>query len=256
MRRLLIDLESMVVQLETDAGVTQAPLGSPDGFRIVSDAWLRSGWDTKYVYAFSWLGRPVIQLPEDLIRLQEVIYELRPDLIIETGVAHGGSLVFSASICHALGSGRVLGVDIEIRAHNRAAIEAHPLSSLITLIEGNSIDPTVVQSVRSQVRPGDRVLVLLDSNHARDHVAAELEAYGPLVSVGSYAIVMDGIMEKLVGAPRSQGDWSWNNPRQAVLDFVARHPEFALAEPTWPFNEGIVDSRVTYWPDAFVRRLS
>ena len=113
-------------------------IGTPEAFALLSRLWLRAGWDTKYVYSFSWLGRPMIQLPEDMLRMQEVIYQVKPDVIIETGVAHGGSLVFHASLCHAMGRGRVIGVDIEIRPHNREAIEAHELFDLITLIEGDS----------------------------------------------------------------------------------------------------------------------
>lgn len=254
MRRLVVDFERESVEVEDGAGSRSMPLGSSEGFRAVSDAWLRAGWDVKYVYGFTWLGRPMIQLPEDMIRLQEVIYQVKPDVIIETGIAHGGSLVFSASLCRLIGRGRVVGIDIEIRPHNREAIETHPLHSLITMIQGSSVDPEVVRQVRDQVRPGDTVLVLLDSNHARAHVLAELEAYGPLVTPGSYIVAMDGIMEKVVGAPRTEPDWAWNNPRQAALQYAANHSEFAVEEPVIPFNEGSVRTRVTYWIDAFLRR--
>ena len=159
----------------------------------ISDIWLRAGWDNKYVYSFTWMGRPIIQLPEDMIRLQEVIYEVRPDVIVETGVAHGGSLVFYASLCKAMGRGRVIGVDVEIRPHNRAAIEAHALFPLITLIEGSSIEPQIVEEVKSLIKPDEKTMVVLDSNHEKQHVLAELRAYSPIVSVGSYIVAMDGI---------------------------------------------------------------
>src|SRR6478735_3884327 len=146
------------------------PLGSREGFKIISDIWLKSGWETKYVYSFSWMGRPIIQLPEDMIRIQEVIYAIKPDVIIETGIAHGGSLVFYASLCKAMGRGRVIGIDIEIRKHNRAAIEAHPLFDLITLVEGSSIDPAVVGQVRELLRNGETALIVLDSCHTKEHV--------------------------------------------------------------------------------------
>lgn len=229
-------------------------IGSPHAFRILSRLWLRSGWDAKYVYSFTWLGRPVIQLPEDLLRIQEVIFTSQPDLIIETGVAHGGSLVFYASLCKALDKGRVVGVDREIRPHNRVAIEAHNLAPWITLIEGDSVSPEVVEAVRKQIPAGGRVMVLLDSCHTKDHVRAELEAYSPFVTSGSYIVAMDGIMEQLVGAPRSSPDWLFNNPRQAAKEFAAAHPEFAIVEPDFLFNEGSVTERVTYWPGAFLRR--
>jgi len=227
-------------------------LDDPDAFELISRAWLRAGWDTKYVYGFSWLGRPVIQLPEDMIRIQELIYDIKPDVIVETGVAHGGSLIFYASLCAAIGKGRVIGIDIEIRPHNRTAIEEHRLSPLISLVEGSSIDADIVQSVKDQVGSGETVLVLLDSNHLKDHVLAELEAYSPLVSLGSYIVACDGIMQQVVGAPRTSEYWSWNNPISAVNEFIAKHPEFECVEPSWPFNEGKITERVTYWPKAFL----
>ena len=251
-----IDLERSRVTVEDGAERVEYPLASPEAFAVVSRAWLRCGWDTKYVYSFSWLGRPVIQLPEDLIRIQEVIYQVQPDVIIETGVAHGGSLVFYASLCAALGKGRVIGVDVEIRAHNRQAIESHRLFPLITLIEGSSIDPAVIDQVARLVRPGERVLVLLDSCHTKEHVSAELAAYAPMVTVGSYIVVADGIMASLAGAPRSHADWAWNNPLSAVREFVRDNPAFVIDEPRFPFNEGAVNQRVTYWPSGFVRRVS
>ncbi|HVA31713.1 MAG TPA: CmcI family methyltransferase, partial [Gaiellaceae bacterium] len=231
-------------------------LGSAEGFNLVSQAWLRAGWDAKYVYSFTWMGRPLIQLPEDVLRLQEVIYAVEPDVVVETGVAHGGSLVLYASLLHAMGRGRVIGVDIEIRTHNREAIERHRLASLITLIEGDSTDPATVGQVRELIEPSERVLVVLDSNHTREHVLDELELYAPLVPPGSYVVAMDGIMETLVGAPRSSDDWSWNNPKAAAEAFVATHPEFEIVEPTFAFNEGAVSRRVTYWPSGFLRRIA
>lgn len=230
-------------------------MDSPEAFEAVSAAWLRCGWDVKYVYGFTWMGRPIIQLPEDLIRIQEVIWRLRPDVIVETGVAHGGSLVFYAGLLRALGQGRVIGVDIDIRAHNRAAIEAHPMAGAITLIEGSSTAPGTLVAVRALVPPDARVLVILDSNHARDHVAAELALYAPLVSPGSYIAACDGIMAQVAGAPRTAPDWTWNNPLSAVEAFVAGRADFVLEEPGFAFNEGMVRDRVTYWPKCFLKRV-
>lgn len=244
-----------VVVSEGKGPPVEHDIGSPEAFEILSRVWLRAGWDTKYVYSFSWLGRPIIQLPEDMIRIQEIVYAVKPDVVIETGVAHGGSLIFYASLFRAMGRGRVVGIDVEIRPHNRAAIEAHELSSYITLIEGSSVDAKVVSQARAQVKPGENVLVMLDSNHTRDHVLAELEAYAPMVSVGSYIIASDGIMGDLVGAPRSKDDWAWNNPREAGRLFLQRNPEFALVEPPFPFNEGQIKRRVSYWPDAYLQRV-
>jgi cephalosporin hydroxylase len=251
---ITIDNDRVTVT-DAQGGRRELDIGSPEAFGLLSRLWLRSGWDAKYVYSFTWMGRPIIQLPEDMVRIQEVIYTVRPDVIVETGIAHGGSLIFYSSLCKAMDKGRVVGVDIEIRPHNKAALAAHPLSDRITLLEGSSVDPQVVSRVRGLIRPGETVLVLLDSCHTRDHVLAELEAYAPLVSVGSYVVAMDGIMGEVVGAPRTQPDWSWNNPRQAALAFVERHPDFAIREPPFLFNEGAVTERVTYWPSAYVRRL-
>lgn len=249
-----INPETGTIRVEEAGKVSEIGLGTPDGFRLLTKLWLRSGWDTKYVYGFSWLGRPIIQLPDDLVRIQEVLFSVKPDVIVETGVAHGGSLIFYASLCKALERGRVVGIDIEIRPHNRKAIEAHFLSPLITLIEGSSIAPATVARVHAEIRPTDRVIVMLDSCHTKEHVLAELEAYAPLVSPGSYIVAMDGIMGEVVGAPRTQPDWTWNNPKQAALEFAQKHPEFALVEPLFPFNESAITERVTYWPGAFLQR--
>jgi len=249
--KITIDPERGTVQ----RGDETLSFDTPEAFEIISDLWLRCGWDTKYVYSFSWMGRPIIQLPEDLMRIQEVIYALKPGVIIETGVAHGGSLIFYATLCKTMEKGRVIGIDIEIRPHNRKAIEAHELFSYLTLIEGSSVDTATVDHVRSLVKPGETVLILLDSNHTKEHVLAELNAYAPLVSPGSYIVATDGIMEQVAGAPRTKPDWEWNNPRRAALEFVANNPDFVIEEPPFPFNEGVIRKRVTYWPDAFIRRI-
>ncbi len=231
------------------------PLASPEAFEIVSGAWLRAGWDTKYVYGFTWLGRPVIQLPDDLISVQEAIFKVRPDVIVETGIAHGGSLVFFASMCRLLGHGRVIGVDLEIRPHNAEAIRSHPLSNLITTIEGDSADPATVDRVVELMGPGESAFVMLDSNHTKDHVAAELDAYSPLVGVGSYIVAADGIKADVVGAPRTEPDWAWNNPRAAAEEFVRSNPDFKLAPPRPLFNEGTTQSRPSYWSGGWLERV-
>lgn len=254
-RKLSVDLDAGSVSAETSEGRIDASIDSAEGFELISAAWLRCGWDTKYVYSFSWLGRPVIQLPEDMVRIQEVVFDVQPDVIIETGVAHGGSLVFYASLCKAMGKGRVVGIDIEIRPHNRAAIEGHFLAPYISLIQGSSVDEKVVADVASNIKTGEKVLVCLDSCHSKEHTLAELNAYSRLVSVGSYIVAMDGIMESVVGGPRTKPDWSWNNPRQAALEFAKANPNFSLVEPPIPFNEGKISKRVTYWPDAFLKRV-
>lgn len=232
-------------------------IGDPEAFDILSRLWLRCGWDTKYPYTFSWFGRPIIQLPEDMVRIQEVIYSVKPTTIIETGIAHGGSLVFYASLLRAMGQGRVIGIDIDIRPHNRHAIETHELKSLITLIEGSSIQSDIVDRVHRLVTADDVVLVVLDSNHSKAHVLAELVAYAPLVTVGSYIVATDGIMRDLAGAPRSSSDWKTNNPYEAAQEFVAAHRDFVVEQPAWPFNESLgLGRNVTYWPGGWLRRIA
>ena len=253
--KITIDMGTGQVRVKDAAGETVCGIGTPEAFEVISRAWLRSGWDNKYVYSFTWLGRPIIQLPEDMIRVQEVIHSLRPDIIIETGVAHGGSLVFYASLCKSIDQGRVIGIENAIRPENHSLIKNHLLSPYITLIEGSSIDPRTVEKVRDEVGLAKSVLIVLDSCHSKKHVLAELNAYASLVSVGSYIVAMDGIMQELAGAPRSQANWTWNNPRQAALAFVKENPNFQIEEPEFLFNEGNIRDRVTYCPNAFIKRL-
>jgi cephalosporin hydroxylase len=243
-----------VVVSHEDGSAEEHKFDTPEAFEAVSAAWLRCGWDVKYVYGFTWMGRPVIQLPEDMIRIQEVIWRVRPDVIVETGVAHGGSLIFYASLFEAMGHGRVIGIDIDIRAHNRTAIEAHRMAKRITLVQGSSTTPGTLTVVHQHIAPDERVMVVLDSNHSCSHVAAELDLYAPIVSPGCYIVACDGIMAQVAGAPRTAPDWTWNNPITAVEAFLVRNPDFVLDEPGFAFNEGAVRNHVTYWPKSYLRR--
>jgi len=254
--RLTVDTDASTLVSENGDERRTLDLYSTEAFEILSMAWVQVGWNQKYTYTFTWLGRPVIQLPEDLIRVQEAVWRIRPDVIVETGVAHGGSLVFSASLCRLLGRGRVIGVDIEIRPHNREAIGAHPLSALITMVEGDSVTPATVAEVRRLIAPSETVFVLLDSSHTRDHVLKELEAYHDLVTPGSYIVVTDGIMKHLTGVPRGRPEWNWDQPAAAVEEFLSRHPEFVREQPQWPFNESGLRLNVTYWTEGWLRRLA
>lgn len=254
--RLTIDTTEKTLTWSDDSDERVLALYSKEAFEAISLQWLRVGWFLKYSYSFTWLGRPCVQLPEDMIRAQEVIYRVQPDVIIETGVAHGGSLIFYASLCRLIGNGRVIGVDIEIRPHNREAIEHHELSSLITLIEGSSRAPDIVECVRSLVQPHESVLVILDSNHSREHVLNELEAYHSLVTAGSYIVATDGIMKDLSDVPRGRADWVWDNPAAAAKEFARQHPEFVLEQPLWNFNESEVTENITNWPGAWLKRRS
>jgi len=227
-----------------------------EAFELLSELWLKTSWNQKYSYTFTWMGRPIIQHPEDTVRLQEAIYSLKPDVIIETGVAHGGSLIFYASLFKAMGKrGKVIGVDIEIRPHNRKAIEQHELIDTITLIEGNSVAPEIIQQVERAVGSAKTVLVLLDSDHSYAHVAKELEAYHRFVTLGSYIVATDGIMQLVHDVPRGHAHWRDDNPARAARDFVKSHPEFAIKEPAWLFNESPLDKTITAWPDAWIQRV-
>ena len=255
MRTMIDEEQGTVTVLTADGAEATYPLASAAGFAAASRAWLRAGWDAKHVYSFTWLGRPVIQLPEDLGRAQELVHAIAPDVLIETGVAHGGSLIFYASLFEAMGRGRVIGVDIDLRADNRAAILAHRLAHRITLVDGSSVDPEVVAQVRELIRPDERVMVVLDACHTTEHVLAELRAYAPLVPVGGYVIAADGIMQDVVGAPRTSREWATDNPQAAARRFVAEDCRFTLEPPPFAFNEGVVDRAVTYWPGGHVRRV-
>ena len=250
-----VDLSKQTIEVETDGQRETVELYSPRGFEILSRTWVAVGWSLKYSYQFTWLGRPIIQLPEDMVRLQELVYREKPDVIVETGVAHGGNQVFLASLCRLVGRGRVIGVDIEIRPHNRAALERHELFPLITLIEGSSTDPTVVESVKGAMGAAAKALILLDANHTKDHVRQELEAYSPLVPSGSHIIVADGVMDQLATVPRGMPEWSWDNPRRAVAEFLAAHPEFEPMAPPRPFDESLLREPITYWPEGYLRRV-
>ncbi|MCW5222450.1 cephalosporin hydroxylase [Verminephrobacter aporrectodeae subsp. tuberculatae] len=234
-------------------------------FRALSRDWLRASVQRQYVYNFDWLGRPIIQYPQDMVAMQELVWRVRPDLIVETGIAHGGSLVLSASLLALLDLSdaaeagtpldpraprrTVLGVDIDIRAHNRAAIEAHPMAHRIAMIEGSSTAPEVLAQVRARARGVQRVMVCLDSLHTHAHVLAELNAYAPLVTPGSYCVVFDTFVEDL--PPGSFPDRPWdvgNNPKTAVRQWLAGHAEFAV--------DSDIEQRLqlTAAPHGFLRR--
>jgi cephalosporin hydroxylase len=191
---------------------------------------MRASTKAKYSYNFTWLGRPIIQYPQDIVAMQEIIWRVRPDLVIETGIAHGGSLVFYASMLSLLGNnGRVVGVDIDIRAHNRKEIESHPLSNRIDLLQGSSTDLQVIERIEGLVNAHSTVLVVLDSNHTYEHVATELRLYTPFVSVGSYCVVFDTIIEFVPSDTYPDRSWGiGNNPMTAVKEFLNGNNEFVV----------------------------
>jgi len=203
-------------------------LGRRADLTELSNRWIEEVSRLKYSYHFTWLGLPVIQFPQDVVAMQELVWRVKPDLVVETGVARGGSLVLYASLLELIGGpGRVLGVDIEIRPHNRAAIEGHPMAGRIELLEGSSTDPAVVERVAAAAGAAARVLVVLDSMHTHEHVLAELRAYAPLVTAGSYCVVFDTIIEDLPADYFPDRPWGpGNSPRSAVDAFLAEDDRF------------------------------
>lgn len=237
------------------------------GFQALSQQWLEASMRRRYVYNFDWLGRPIIQYPQDMVAMQDLIWRVRPDLVIETGIAHGGSLVLSASMlamldyCEAVEQGttlnprasrrRVVGVDIDIRPHNRAAIEAHPLAHMIRMVQGSSVDPGTVEQVRALAQGHQRVMVCLDSMHTHDHVLAELNAYAPLTSVGSYCVVFDTFVEDMPDDLFPDRPWSpGNNPQTAVKQWLSNQPGFVVD------SDETTRLMVTVAPHGFLKRVA
>ena len=224
-------------------------LYSEEGVDLVNALYLKLGAQFQWMYLPTWLGRPIIQFPHDVVAVQEILWKLKPDLVIETGVAHGGSLVLSASILELIGKGKVIGVDIEIRPHNREAIEAHPLAHRIELIETSSIDETTVESLRQKAAGAETVLVILDSNHTHAHVLRELESYCHIVTPGSYLVAMDGAQALVGDIPRAKPDWKSDHPLTAIHEFLQSHPEYEIDPHYTRFG-------VTSNPDGFLKRKS
>jgi len=230
-------------------------LGEDKDVQALSRIWARETNQHKYTYNFSWFGRPIIQYPQDIVAMQEIIWEIKPDLIIETGIAHGGSLIFYASMLELVAScmgseGEVLGIDIDIRAHNRKAIEEHPMFKRITMIQGSSIAPGVVAQVADKAKGKKRILVVLDSNHTHDHVLTELKAYAPLTSVGSYCVVFDTLIDDMPKHVLNDRPWGpGNNPKTAVWEYLKTHPEFEI-------DKSIQNKLlITVAPDGYLKRV-
>lgn len=211
--------------------------------------WLRDTLPHRYSYNFSWMGRPIIQYPQDMIAMQEIVWAVKPDLVIETGIAHGGSIVYYASLLELLGHGEVIGIDVDIRAHNRAAIEAHPMSRRIRLIQGSSIDEDVVSQVRA-LASGKRAVVVLDANHTHEHVLAELRAYAPIVCIGGFCVVMDTIVEDMPAGFFPDRPWgAGNNPKTAVHAFLKEDERFEIDRD--------IEAKIliTVAPDGYLKRV-
>ena len=198
-------------------------------FKKQSQEWFKTSLKYEYSYHFTWLGRPIIQYPQDILAVQEIIWKIKPDLIIETGIAHGGSLILSASILELIGKGEVLGVDIDIRKHNELEIEKHSMFKRITMIKGSSIDRKIIKKVQSLARGKKRIMVVLDSNHTHNHVLKELRAYSPLVSKGSYLVVFDTVIQNIPEEYTKNRPWGLNNnPKTAVNEFLKSTDRFKI----------------------------
>ncbi|SHM30077.1 cephalosporin hydroxylase family protein [Rhodanobacter sp. OK091] len=224
-------------------------LKQDDELRKQSIDWMSKSIPHRYSYNFRWMGRPIIQYPQDMIAMQEILWRVQPDLIVETGIAHGGSLVFYASICELIGKGEVLGIDIDIRTHNREAIETHPMFKRITMLEGSSTSPEMIAQVKA-IAENKKVLVVLDSNHTHDHVLAELHAYAPLVALGSYCVVFDTVIEDMPANLYPDRPWdTGNNPKTATRAFLAEHSNFVVDDD--------IEAKIliTVAPSGYLRRV-
>ena len=222
-------------------------LYSDDGFDMLSNLWIKVAAERRLMYEAEWLGRPIIQFSTDVLVIQELLWELQPDVVIETGVAHGGSLVLSASILELIGKGKVIGVDIEIRPHNRAALDAHRLRHRIELIEGSSVAAETLEHARASVGEAQTVVVFLDSNHSREHVLKEMELYAPLVTPGSYLVAHDGAQAWVWDIPRGNPQWNDDHPLAAIHEFLKKNADFTIDHRRTRFG-------VTSSPDGFLKK--
>jgi cephalosporin hydroxylase len=238
-----------VAQFAKEVETNIEALGKDVDLQALSRVWLRLSAKLRYTYNFSWMGRPIIQLPTDIVALQEIIWSVRPEVIVETGVAHGGSLVFSASMLELLGgTGTVVGIDIDIRAHNRIAIERHPMSKRITLLQGSSTSDQVIAEVGQITKGRGPVLVILDSNHTHAHVARELELYSPLVTKGSYMVVLDTVIELMDQDAFPDRPWGrGDNPFTAVHEFLERNDRFEIDQTVQ------AKTLITVAPDGYLK---
>lgn len=218
----------MNIKIDKDGYSKEVNIYSEEGARLIADLWTKVSCEKRLMYEPTWLGVPIIQYPDDIIMMQELIWKLRPDVIVETGVAHGGSAIFHASLLELMGKGKVIGVEIEIRKHNEIVIKNHPLSKRITLIEGSSIDKMIVEEVTTHIGINDKVLVVLDSNHTYKHVIQEMALYSQIVSEDSYMVVMDGVGDLVWDIPSGKEEWRGENPMKAINEFILKYPEWKV----------------------------
>lgn len=210
--------------------------------------WLRTAWENRLDYEVSWLGVPIIQNPYDMLVMQELIFELKPDIIIETGIAHGGSLLYYASLFELLGKGKVIGIDIDIRKHNRKLLDKHPLIKRVEMIEASSVASETLSDVKNRIKPSDKVMVILDSDHTKPHVAAELDAYKDIVTVGSYLVVFDTFMPYLVGLKGETQHFKDDSAMDALKEFLAKNKNYKIDKSRNKFY-------ISSCPDGYLQKI-
>jgi len=249
---------SEIQKFEDEKAARLEEYANDDQFQAQSREWLKTSMQKKYVYNFNWMGRPIIQYPQDIMAVQELIWQVKPDLVIETGIAHGGSLILSASMLALLdvneqGSKtdrKVLGIDIDIREHNKKAIEDHPLSFMIDMIEGSSVDGDTIKQVQDYAKGHKKIMVFLDSMHTHDHVMQELQAYAPLVSKDSYCVVFDSFVEDMGDDIFPDRPWDvGNNPKTALFEFLKSNSDFEI--------DKTIDNKlmVSVAPNGFLKKI-
>jgi cephalosporin hydroxylase len=227
---------------------SEVSLYSQEGFEMLSNLWVKVAAEYKLMYELTWMGRPIIQFGSDMVMLQQLIWEYQPDFFVETGIAHGGSLIYTASILELIGKGKVIGIDVEIRQHNRVAIEAHPMYKRISMIEGSSIDNSTIEALEKQLEPSKKIIVMLDSNHSTDHVLREMELYSKYIPVGSYLIVQDGAQKWVADMPRGKAEWIDDNPLTAIELFLKNNGDFVV-------DESYTRLGITSSPGGYLKRI-
>lgn len=254
--RFQVDTAARTLSIESHTSTRTLDLYSPEAFAVLSSAWVKVGWSLEHWKSFSWQGSRIMQLPEDVLRLQEVLHQLQPDLIIETGINEGGSSIFFSTMCALAGKGKVVSIELTLKPGVRESIVDHPHGHRVTVLEGDSCSPEILAEVAALAKDATTVFVFLDSNHTKAHVAKELDLYSPFVSMGSYIVATDGIMRELIDTPQGKPEWLHDNPSEAALEFAAKNPAFVLERPTPQFVTRAYNDELSYYPDAWLRRVA
>lgn len=246
-KNYITETDSSII-LKNENGQEEVKLYSKEGFEMLSNLWVKVAAEFKLMYELTWMGRPIIQFGSDMVMLQQLIWDEQPDIFVETGIAHGGSLIYTASLFELMGKGKVIGIDVEIRDHNRVAIEAHPMFKRISMIEGSSVADTTIAELEKQLETGKKVMVMLDSNHSREHVLHEIQLYSKYIPVGSYLIVQDGAQKWVADIPRGKAEWMDDNPLNAIDDFLKVNSDFVV-------DETYTRLGITQSPKGFLKRI-